>query len=188
MICWRAGEKDINTCCLVSIPYNYFIIINCRQDDALHSQAEEVAIKSAGFSQKLNKKCPEAKSSTSLVEKYRKLNCWGMLVSVDVYGCEPDYIRQPKKIKEFMVELCKSIGMKRYGPAQIKRFGEGDLLGYSALQFIETSSITMHFDDVENRAFVEIFSCKFFEPKKAEQFCRQFLKAKSSKVRHFLRY
>jgi len=78
--------------------------------------------------------------------------------------------------------------MTRYGKAMIKRFGEGTLEGYSALQFIETSSVTMHFDEVKNRAFIEIFSCKFFNPKRAEVFCRKFLQAKRSRLKHFLRY
>lgn len=111
-----------------------------------------------------------------------------MLASIDLHGCKPEYIRQPKKIKEFIVKLCSSIKMKRYGPALIKKFGQGGLLGYSALQFIETSSITIHFDEMEDRAFVEIFSCKYFDANKAELFCKKFLQAKKSKMRHFFRY
>ena len=78
--------------------------------------------------------------------------------------------------------------MKRYGPPLIKRFGAGALEGYSALQFIHTSSVTIHFDETANRAFIEIFSCKFFDPKKAELFCKTFLQAKKSKAKSFLRY
>lgn len=78
--------------------------------------------------------------------------------------------------------------MKRFGEPMIKKFGAGDLLGYSALQFIETSSITLHFDETENRAFIEVFSCKFFDPDMAAEFCRKFLGAKKSKLRYYLRY
>jgi len=98
------------------------------------------------------------------------------------------YIQKPKKIKEFIIDLCVAIKMKRYGPPMIKRFGEGDLLGHSALQFIETSSITLHFDDTKSRAFIEIFSCKFFDPERARRFCQKFLEAKKSKLRYFLRH
>jgi len=110
------------------------------------------------------------------------------LASLDLYECTPDIIREPKKIKKFIVALCDEIRMKRYGKAQIKKFGEGDLYGYSALQFIETSSVTMHFDEGEDRAFIEIFSCKFFEPKEALAFCQKYLGAKTSKLRYYLRY
>lgn len=111
-----------------------------------------------------------------------------MLASLDFSGCDPDAIRSPAIIGRFIVTLCDHIGMKRYGKPLIKRFGEGDLEGYSAMQFIHTSSVTMHFDEIKNRAFIEIFSCKFFDPQKAEAFCKTFLKANKSKLRHFLRY
>lgn len=107
---------------------------------------------------------------------------------MDLHGCHPEYIRQPRKIRQFVVELCDSINMKRYGPTMVKRFGEGDLEGYSALQFIETSSVTIHFDEGKDRAFIEIFSCKYFDPQEALKFCKKFLEAKKAKSRHFLRY
>ncbi len=111
-----------------------------------------------------------------------------MLASFDLYGCRPEYIRRPEKIREFIFKLCSAIKMKRFGEPLIKKFGAGDLLGYSALQFIETSSITLHFDETKNRAFIEIFSCKFFDPDKAQRFCQKFLGAKKSKLRHYLRH
>ncbi len=124
----------------------------------------------------------------NLKEKYKKLKCWGLLASLDLRSCNPTYIRQPEKIKELIIGLCSAIKMKRFGEPMIKKFGNGDLLGYSAIQFIETSSLTFHFDETENRAFIEIFSCKFFEPQKAAGFCRKFLGAKKSRLRYYLRY
>ncbi len=111
-----------------------------------------------------------------------------MLASLDLYNCDPASIRNPRKIKEFIIRLCAAIKMKRHGQPLIKRFGAADLLGYSAMQFIETSSVTIHFDETKNRAFIEIFSCKFFDPRQAGQFCQKFLKAKKSKLKHFFRY
>ena len=43
------------------------------------------------------------------------------------------------------------------------RFGDGELEGWSALQFIETSSITLHADEVSGRCFVDVFSCRPFD-------------------------
>jgi S-adenosylmethionine/arginine decarboxylase-like enzyme len=127
-------------------------------------------------------------SLKNLKQKYGKLKCWGMLASFDLYECKPEHIRRPEKIREFIFKLCSAIKMKRFGEPLIKKFGAGDLLGYSALQFIETSSITLHFDETENRAFIEIFSCKFFDPEKARDFCFRFLRAKKSKSRCYLRH
>jgi S-adenosylmethionine/arginine decarboxylase-like enzyme len=45
------------------------------------------------------------------------------------------------------------------------------------IQFIETSSITVHLDEVWNRAFIDIFSCKTFDKILAKNFCKAYFKA-----------
>jgi S-adenosylmethionine decarboxylase len=84
--------------------------------------------------------------------------------------------------------LVDSIKMKRHGEPLIERFAEGALEGYSALQFIETSSITLHFDEGQNRAFIDIFSCNCFDYQAAETFCREWFKGSRSTVDYLLRY
>ena len=54
--------------------------------------------------------------------------------------------------------------MRARGPLALERFGDGELEGWSALQFIETSSITVHADEVGDRCFVDIFSSQAFDP------------------------
>lgn len=123
-----------------------------------------------------------------LEKEYQDKKCWGLVSSVDVYNCDPSFISNAARIRRFIIDLCKEIDMKRHGPALVERFAEGELEGYSALQFIETSSITMHFDEGKNRAFIDIFSCKFFDHKKAEKFCKNYLKGNRSKSVYYLRY
>jgi hypothetical protein len=57
--------------------------------------------------------------------------------------------------------------MRAHGPLAIDRFGDGELEGWSAMQFIETSSITVHADEVWRRCFVDVFSCRRFDPARA---------------------
>ncbi len=72
--------------------------------------------------------------------------------------------------------------MKAHGPCHIDRFGSGNLEGYSAIQFIETSSITVHLDEKWNRAFVDVFSCKDFDGERALAFTKEYFGAKTSKM------
>ena len=123
----------------------------------------------------------------NLEQEYAEQKCWGMVASVDVYDCDRGLISSADPIRNFIVDLCKAIDMKRHGAPMIDRFAEGDLEGFSAIQFIETSSVTMHFDEGQNRAFVDIFSCKFFDPERAETFCREYLKGSRSKMIHYFR-
>ena len=113
---------------------------------------------------------------------------WGKLDSINLYGCDHEMIKDKEKIKEYLVQLCKLIKMKRSGEPIIKEFGEGTLEGYSAIQFIETSSITIHFDDkIADRAFIDIFSCKDFDTKVTKKFSKEFFRAKRAKAKVLLR-
>ena len=106
---------------------------------------------------------------------------------IDLYDCQHDRLVDPKLLQEFIAKVIPLIGMVAHGPSYIDRFGAGDIEGYSAMQFIETSSITVHLDEVGNRAFIDIFSCKEFEPRVAEEFSQTFFKAAQSTVAVFMR-
>ena len=107
---------------------------------------------------------------------------WGRSASVDLHGCDNSLITNPRLIAQFVKELTTKLHMKRVGPAEIKRFGHGTLRGYSLMQFIETSTITAHFDEFGNRAFIDVFSCKKYDSQMVGLFCKQFFKAKSYKI------
>jgi len=65
-----------------------------------------------------------------------------------------------KSICEFIIELCDKIEMVRFGDPFVERFGNGDELGISAVQLIETSAITIHTNDKERELYLDVFSCK----------------------------
>lgn len=115
-----------------------------------------------------------------------KKEIWGQLLSIDLQECDRNILTSKKKLAEFCVALCKEIKMKPYGKPLVKRFGTGYLEGYSAMQFIETSCVTVHLDEQDNRAFIDIFSCKTFDKFKAKDFSAKFFKAK--KAKYFNRY
>lgn len=101
-------------------------------------------------------------------------NIWGYQLILDLRSCDKSIFENEKKMEDFIMALCKEIDMKPYGQPLIKEFGKDKLKGYSVLQFIETSSITIHFDNFGNRVFIDIFSCKKFNKESAESFCKRF--------------
>lgn len=112
---------------------------------------------------------------------------WGMSTSVDLRDCNPDAIRSREHIRDYVVRLCELIEMRRFGETQIVHFGEGRVAGFSMLQLIETSLISGHFANDSNRAYLDIFSCKPYDPAVVEQFSREFFSASSSDVHTTLR-
>ena len=106
-------------------------------------------------------------------------NTFGMEVVLDLYDCNLETIRSKEKLQEYTRELCQVIGMTPYGAPFAERFGlnEAKTAGYSIVQLIETSSITGHFSEEWNSAYINIFSCKEFDPKQAAEFSKHFFEA-----------
>ncbi|HSX25152.1 MAG TPA: S-adenosylmethionine decarboxylase [Candidatus Andersenbacteria bacterium] len=131
--------------------------------------------------QKTRTKVPKI-SPMILVSHKRKIKPWGMSSSIDLHDCDHNRLTSKKLLREFVLEIIKVVEMEAHGPCHIDRFGSGNLEGYSAIQFIETSSITVHLDEKWDRAFIDIFSCKDFDTDKALQFCKNYFGAKKSKM------
>jgi len=103
---------------------------------------------------------------------------WGILTSIDLFGCDPDLIDSEEAVKKFAIELCDLIDMKRYGDCQVCRFGSGDKEGLSFMQLIETSLISGHLSNELGSAYIDCFSCKYYDPKVAIDFAKAFFHAK----------
>jgi len=125
---------------------------------------------------------------SNIKKEFCDTNAWGLLTSVDLYGCNPETIRDARVIKRYVDELCELIEMKQFGETQIVNFGEDEkVAGYSMVQLIETSLISGHFANKTNSAYIDIFSCKYYEPSVAVEFTKKFFEAKDVKMHYILR-
>ena len=104
---------------------------------------------------------------------------WGLLSCIDLYECNPIIIRSAEKIRQFVAELCDLIQMKRFGETQVVNFGEEErVAGFSMTQLIETSLISAHFANASNTTYLDVFSCKLYEPQVVADFAKTFFGAK----------
>lgn len=106
---------------------------------------------------------------------------FGQELILNLYECNLEKISSGDAIKKFVIELCDNvIHMKRYGEALIPHFGHENPItsGYSLVQLIETSSITAHFSEYKKSVYLNIFSCAWYDPKKAREFCVKFFESK----------
>ena len=92
---------------------------------------------------------------------------WGMMAVIDLHDADRERLADPEWIRMFVSEVVPAIGMVAHGPTLLERFGEGELEGWSAMQFIETSSLTIHADEFGGRCYIDLFSCKPFDPEVA---------------------
>ena len=102
-------------------------------------------------------------------------SAWGLACSFDIYDCNPDTIRNADEIKRFVYELCELIEMKRFGDCVVVNFGEDErVAGFSMTQLIETSLISAHFANASNTTYLDVFSCKPYDPAVVEEFATRF--------------
>lgn len=101
-----------------------------------------------------------------------KPNPWGWHLVLNLYECSLECIQSAQVIRQFVIDLCDLIEMRRFGEPTIVNFGDDPRVsGYSLVQLIETSNICAHFADQSRAVYIDIFSCKQFEPQIAANFC-----------------
>jgi S-adenosylmethionine/arginine decarboxylase-like enzyme len=89
---------------------------------------------------------------------------WGYHLILNARNCMPRTIRSKENIYWFTKNLVRDIKMVSYGEPQIVMFGTGNKKGYTLVQLIETSNICAHFVEETNDMYLDVFSCKTFDP------------------------
>lgn len=128
------------------------------------------------------------RDDSALRNDYQEQDAWGLLASIDLHECDGARIRDAETIKRFVTELCERIDMKRFGECQVVNFGEDEkVAGYSMVQLIETSCISAHFANATNATYLDIFSCKYYNPFEAAEFAKEFFGASNYTLTYTLR-
>ena len=124
----------------------------------------------------------------NIEQSYSNIDAWGMLTSLDLTKCNPKTIRSSEKIKQYVVELCELIDMKRFGGCTVVHFGEDETVaGFSMTQLIESSLISGHFANLTNNSYIDIFSCKPYDPNIVAKFTKEFFGAEKCTINVLLR-
>lgn len=102
---------------------------------------------------------------------------YGIELILDMHGCDASKFTR-ESITAYFERLCVLIDMQRedlhfwddIGVPEEDKQTLPHTQGTSAVQFILTSSIVIHTLDQLRAVYINMFSCKTFDPKVAEQF------------------
>ena len=105
---------------------------------------------------------------------------YGIELIIDLHNCDPSTFNR-RSIKKFFAKLCERIEMEPeklcwwddHGVPPEERETEPHMKGTSAVQFIRTSNITIHTLELLKRVYLNIFSCKEFDPEIVKQFSKE---------------
>ncbi|PVX25940.1 MAG: S-adenosylmethionine decarboxylase [Candidatus Bathyarchaeum sp.] len=121
-------------------------------------------------------------------EEYELYQAWGLSTSIDLHDCDPELMKDSKALEEYATTLCKLLDVKAWGPCRLYNFGtDPEVAGYSLVQLIETSLLSGHFANKTNRIFLDVFSCKYYDPLVAVEYSKTFFKAKDVTYKCMLR-
>ena len=112
---------------------------------------------------------------------------YGVELVLDLHDCDPSTFNRPS-FDAFFTELCNLIDMQRcevhfwddVGVPPEEQQTEPHTKGTSAVCFILTSTIVVHSLDLLKTVYVNIFSCKPFDPEAARIFTEKWFEAGSS--------
>ena len=104
---------------------------------------------------------------------------YGFELIIDLKDCDPSLFNR-KSIDHYFSTLCELISMEKaevyfwddIGVVPEERQTAPHTKGTSAVCFILTSTIVIHTLDILKKVFVNIFSCKAFDPNIAADFTR----------------
>ena len=113
---------------------------------------------------------------------------YGFELIFDLHGCNIENFNRDG-IDQYFTKLCKLIKMQKcvvhfwddVGVPPEEQQTDPQTKGTSAVCFILTSTITIHTLDLLGKVYVNIFSCKEFDPKAAEEFTREWFEGEVSK-------
>ena len=117
-------------------------------------------------------------------------NRYGLELILDLHGCDTSKFNR-ESIKAYFEQLCDLIDMQRedlhfwddVGVREEDKQTSPHTQGTSAVQFILTSSIVIHALDQMKAVYINIFSCKVYDPKVAEEFSVKWFAAKDFSAR-----
>lgn len=128
------------------------------------------------------------RDDSAIRRDYQEQDAWGILTSIDLHGCNPETIRSADEVKRHVRELCDRIEMKRFGDTVVVDFGEDPRVsGFSMTQLIETSLISGHYANQSNAVYLDIFSCKYYNPFEVAEFSKEFFGAQDYTLTYTLR-
>jgi len=117
---------------------------------------------------------------------------YGYELIMDLHGCDTSKFNRTS-LDNYFEKLCKAIDMKRcdlhfwddVGLPPEKRQTLPHTKGTSAVQFILTSSVVVHTLDLLGAVYINIFTCKPFDRKVAEELTKEWFGANGCRT-HFI--
>ena len=113
---------------------------------------------------------------------------FGTHLILDADDCQGK-INDRKHIQSFINTLVEEMGMKKVGETIFEYFEdndynrERDIVGYSVVQIISLSNITIHINEISKTVYLDVFTCGDFDDTKIGLIFSDYFQAQKIKKR-----
>ncbi len=112
-----------------------------------------------------------------------KKETWAFSCQIDCQGCCRDLMTSEPHIREYVTGILQLLNIQPYGACSVVHFGQAPSnRGFSMFQFLEKGSISGHFVDQKQLAYIDLICCSPFDIQKAVEFTQSFFEAKACEV------
>jgi S-adenosylmethionine decarboxylase len=112
---------------------------------------------------------------------------WGYHLIIDAKGCTKNFDK-PEVLKTFLNDLLVRIDMNAWGEPWITHFAEKpEIAGWTVIQALTTSSLTIHFLDNSGDCYFDLFSCKTFDIEMVKTMIKEYFDPISMKDQYLVR-
>lgn len=115
---------------------------------------------------------------------------FGYQLLLDLYDCLPGVCDDLSLNYRFLDEIVVALGMEKQAPPNIFRSDEvrfPDKAGLSGWVPLIESSIVIHTLSPKNFITIDVYCCRYFDPKEAQDFCKKFFGPKRIDAQYFER-
>lgn len=126
--------------------------------------------------------------------KYESKNVWWMNAALDLSNCDLQKVAEYQNIdihtlaKNFILDLCNYIDMIRDWDPEVYDIDHHWETWLEFTQVITTSLISGHFRHDTQTAYLEIFSCKYYNPNDVATFTKQYFNAWNTQMQVTFRW
>jgi S-adenosylmethionine decarboxylase len=120
----------------------------------------------------------------------KKDHVFGFQLLLDFYGCKKGVCDDLDLCYEFLDKIVDDLGMKKQAPPEIFRSDTRlypDKAGLSGWVPLIESSVVIHTLSKKNFISIDIYSCRYFDSLKAEEFCKKYFHPKKSEHQYMER-
>ncbi len=100
---------------------------------------------------------------------------FGFQLLLDFYGCKPGVCNDLDLCYDFLDDIVDDLGMKKQAPPDVFRSDQElypEKAGLSGWVPLIESSVVIHTLSKKRFITIDIYSCRPFDPKQAEKFCK----------------